>query len=93
VEQSVLEVLEASGPVPPAAAEDEAGTAAVAAGTVEVASAAAGGTGTVASRSRNHLPLLVLNLPALALSVEGRINHMVEVVEAVVHERVLKVII
>jgi hypothetical protein len=34
VEQSVPEVLEASGPVPPAAtAEDEAGTAAVATGT------------------------------------------------------------
>jgi hypothetical protein len=33
VEQSVPEALEASGPVPPAAAEDEAGTTAVAAGT------------------------------------------------------------
>jgi hypothetical protein len=28
-----------------------------------------------------------------ALGVEGRVNQMVEVVEAVVHERVLKVII
>jgi hypothetical protein len=46
-----------------------------------------------ASRSRNHLPLLVLNLPVFALSVEGRVNRMVEVVEAVVHERVLQVII
>jgi hypothetical protein len=44
-------------------------------------------------RSRSHLPLLVLNLPALALGVERRINQMVEVVEAVVHERVLQVII
>jgi hypothetical protein len=46
-----------------------------------------------ARRSRSHLPLLVLNLPTLALGVEGRVNQMVEVVEAVVHERVLKVII
>jgi hypothetical protein len=46
-----------------------------------------------ARRSRSHLPLLVLNLPVLALGVEGRVNQMVEVVEAVVHERVLKVII
>jgi hypothetical protein len=45
-----------------------------------------------ASHSRNHLPLLVLNLPAFVLSVEGRINQIVEVVEAVVHERVLQVI-
>jgi hypothetical protein len=42
---------------------------------------------------RNHLPLLVLNLPAFALSVEGRVNQMVEVVEVVVHEHVLQVII
>jgi hypothetical protein len=46
-----------------------------------------------ASRSRSHLPLLVLNLPALALGVEGRVNQMVEVVEAVVHECILQVII
>jgi hypothetical protein len=54
VEQSVPEVLEASGPVPLAAAvEDEAGTAAVAVGTTGPASgaaataaAAAAGTGT-----------------------------------------------
>jgi hypothetical protein len=45
-----------------------------------------------ASRSRSHLPFLVLNLPALALGVEGRVNQMVEVVEVMVHERVLKVI-
>jgi hypothetical protein len=46
VEQSVLEALEASGPVPPAAAEDEAGTAADAAGTAGPTSgAAAAGTG------------------------------------------------
>jgi hypothetical protein len=46
-----------------------------------------------ARRNRSHLPLLVLNLPALAFGVEGRVNQIVEVVEAVVHERVLKVII
>jgi hypothetical protein len=44
-------------------------------------------------RSGSHLPLLVLNLPALALGIEGSINQMVEVVKAVVHERVLNVII
>jgi hypothetical protein len=51
VEQSVPEALEASGPVPPAAAaEDEAGTAAVGAGTAGSASAATAtaGTGTEA---------------------------------------------
>jgi hypothetical protein len=48
VGQRVPEVLEASGPIPPAAAaEDEAGTTAVAAGTAGSASAAAAaGTGT-----------------------------------------------
>jgi hypothetical protein len=46
-----------------------------------------------ARRSRSHLPLLVLNLPALALGVEGGVNQMVEVVEAVVHERILNVIV
>jgi hypothetical protein len=47
VEQRAPEVLEASGPVPPAAAaEDEAGTAAVAAGTAGSASDAAAATGT-----------------------------------------------
>jgi hypothetical protein len=50
VELSMPEVLGTSGPVLPAtAAEDEAGTAAVAAGTAEVASAAAAaGAGTEA---------------------------------------------
>jgi hypothetical protein len=46
-----------------------------------------------ARRSRSHLPLLVLNLPALALSVEAGVNQMVEVIEAVVQERVLNVIV
>jgi hypothetical protein len=46
-----------------------------------------------ARRSRSHLPLLVLNLPALALGVEGRVNQMVEVVKAMFHERVLNVIV
>jgi hypothetical protein len=88
------EVLEASGPVPSAAAaEDEAGTAAGAAGTAGSASAAAAAAactvprpGVATRRSRSHLPLLVLNLPAFALGVEGS-------VEAVVHERVLQVVI
>jgi hypothetical protein len=50
VEQSMLEVLEASGPIPPtAAAKDEVGTAAGAAGSVSgVVAAAAAGTGTEA---------------------------------------------
>jgi hypothetical protein len=49
--------------------------------------------GVAARRSRSHLPLLVLNLPALTLGVEGSVNQLVEVVEAVVHERVLQVVI
>jgi hypothetical protein len=49
--------------------------------------------GVAARRSRNHLPLLLLNLPAFALGVEGSVNQLVEVVEAVVHERVLQVVI
>jgi hypothetical protein len=92
------EALEASDPVPPAAAEDEAGTAA-AAGTAGVASAAVAaadadsGASVAARRRWSHLPLLILNLPALTLGVEGRINQMVEVVEAVVQQRILDVII
>jgi hypothetical protein len=46
-----------------------------------------------ARRSRSHLPLLVLNLPALVLGVEGGVNQMVEVVEAEVQECVLNVIV
>jgi hypothetical protein len=46
-----------------------------------------------ARRSRSHLPILVLNLPALALGVEGGVNQMVEVVEVEVQERVLNVIV
>jgi hypothetical protein len=46
-----------------------------------------------ARRSRSHLPLLVLNLLALALGVEGGVNQMVEIVEAEVQERVLNVIV
>jgi hypothetical protein len=46
-----------------------------------------------ARRSRSHLPLLVLNLPALALGVEDSVNQLVEVVKVVVHECVLQVII
>jgi hypothetical protein len=48
----------------------------------------------VAARcSKSHLPLLVLNLPALALGVEGGVNQMVKVVEAKVQERVLNMIV
>jgi hypothetical protein len=96
VELSVLEVLEASGPVPTAAAaEDKAGAATVAAGTTGSASAAAAtGTGTEAELLPNVAgAIFLLNLPAFALGVEGRVNQMVEVFEAVVHERVLQVII
>jgi hypothetical protein len=46
-----------------------------------------------ARHSRSHLPLLVLNLTALALGVEGGVNQMVEVVEAEVQERVLNMVI
>jgi hypothetical protein len=49
--------------------------------------------GVAARRSRSHLPLLVLNLLAFALGVEGSVNQLVEVVEAVVYERVLQVVI
>jgi hypothetical protein len=50
-------------------------------------------TAVAARRGWSHLPLLILNLPALALGVEGRINQLVEVVEAVVQQRILDVII
>jgi hypothetical protein len=49
--------------------------------------------GVAARRSRSHLPLLVLNLPALALGVEGSVNQLVEVVKVVVHGRILQVVI
>jgi hypothetical protein len=49
--------------------------------------------GVAARCGRSHLPLLVLNLPAFALDVEGSINQLVEVIEVVVHERVLQVVI
>jgi hypothetical protein len=49
--------------------------------------------GVAARRSWSHLSLLVLNLPAFALSVEGSVDQLVEVVETVVHERVLQVVI
>jgi hypothetical protein len=95
----VPEVLGTSGPAPSAAtAEDEAGTAAVAAGTAEVASAAAAtGAGTEAEcccqTQQESSSSSFLNLPALALGVEGAVNQMVEVVKAVVQERILNVII
>jgi hypothetical protein len=97
VELSVPEVLETSSPIPPAAAaEDEAGTAAVAAGMAGSASAAAVGPGievecccpTQQEPSSSSCP----QSPGASLDVEGRVNQMVEVVEAMVHEHVLKVI-
>jgi hypothetical protein len=51
------------------------------------------GTSVAARRGWSHLPLLILNLPALALGVECSINQLVEVVEAVVQQRILDVII
>jgi hypothetical protein len=51
------------------------------------------GTSVAARRGWSHLPLLILNLLALTLGVEGRINQLVEVVEAVVQQRILNVII
>jgi hypothetical protein len=51
------------------------------------------GTSIAARRRWSHLPLLILNLPALTLGVEGSINHLVETVEAVVQQRILDVII
>jgi hypothetical protein len=51
------------------------------------------GTSVAARRIRSQLPLLVLNLPALTLGVEGSINQLVEVGEAVVQQRILDVII
>jgi hypothetical protein len=51
------------------------------------------GPSVAARRGWSHLPLLILNLPVLALGVEGSINQLVEVVEAVVQQRILDVII
>jgi hypothetical protein len=51
------------------------------------------GTSVAARRRWSHLPLLILNLPTLTLGVEGSINQLVEVVEAVVQQRILDVII
>jgi hypothetical protein len=51
------------------------------------------GTSVAARRGWSHLPLLILNLPALTLGVEGSINQLVEVVEAVFQQRILDVII
>jgi hypothetical protein len=42
------------------------------------------GTSVAAQKGWSHLPLLILNLLALTLGVEGSINQLVEVVEAVV---------
>jgi hypothetical protein len=46
-----------------------------------------------ARRSKSHLPLLVLNLSALAHGVEAGVNQMVEVVEAEVQECILDMIV
>jgi hypothetical protein len=42
------------------------------------------GTSVAARRRGSHLPLIILNFPALTLAVESSINQMVEIVEAVV---------
>jgi hypothetical protein len=42
------------------------------------------GTSVAARRRWSHLPLLILNLPALLLGVESSINQLVEVAEAMV---------
>jgi hypothetical protein len=51
------------------------------------------GPSVAARRRGSHHPLLILNLPALTLGVEGSINQMVETVEAEVQQRILDVII
>jgi hypothetical protein len=51
------------------------------------------GTSVAARRGWSHLPLLILNLPMLTLGVEGSINQLVVVVEAVIQQRILDVII
>jgi hypothetical protein len=51
------------------------------------------GTSVAARRGWSHLPLLILNLPALTLGVEGSINQVVETVKAVVQQRILDMII
>jgi hypothetical protein len=51
------------------------------------------GPSVAARRVGSHLPLLILNLLALTLGVEGSINQMVETVEAEVQQRILDVII
>jgi hypothetical protein len=99
VELGVPEVLGTSGPaLHAAAAEDEAGTAAVALVRLKwplllLLQVLVPRPSVAARCSRSHLRLLVLNLPALALGVEGGVNQMVEVVEVVVQERVLNVIV
>jgi hypothetical protein len=51
------------------------------------------GTSVAARRGWSHLPLLILNLLALTLGVEGSINQVVETIEVVVQQRILDVII
>jgi hypothetical protein len=51
------------------------------------------GTSVATRRGWSHLPLLILNFPALTLGVEGSINQLIEVVEVVVQQRILDVII
>jgi hypothetical protein len=51
------------------------------------------GASVAARRGWSYLPLLILNLSALALGVEGSVNQLVETVEAVVQQRILDVII
>ena len=100
VEQHEPEVPVISGPDLPAAAV-EAATAAASAGTAGDAGTAAAGTAGAAGgedecccrKNGDNLPLLVLHLQVLALHVERAVNQMVEVVEAVVEQRVLEVVL
>jgi hypothetical protein len=92
------EALEASNPVLPAAGDGE--ETAAAAGTAGVASAAAaavdadiGDECCCPKRMEPSSSSYPQSLPALTLGVEGSINQLVEVVEAVVQQRILDVII
>jgi hypothetical protein len=88
------EALEASDPVLPTA-EDEEETVA-AAGTAGAASAAADadiGDECCCSTKMEPSSSSYPQSPALTLGVEGSINQMVEIVEAVVQQRILDVIV
>jgi hypothetical protein len=89
------EVLEASDPVLPAAedGEDTAAVLVLLGRPLLLLWMLISGKSVAARRGWSHLPLLILNLPALTLGVEGSINQLVETVKAVVQQRILDVII